>query len=107
MQLVIIMLQAMGDVVGGAAIAVVIAWLLWNLFKVTHYPELGPVAGFLIVATILVATHHGNRMLPMITIFSLISIFCGWSEGSAWRNRREARKRQHKGASLAGMHRFR
>ncbi|AYJ84619.1 hypothetical protein D3Y57_00495 (plasmid) [Sphingomonas paeninsulae] len=104
-QLLIILLQVIGDLVGGAAIAAAVSWALWNLFKVTHHPELGPVAGFLIVATILLATHQGTRMLPIITIFSLISIFCGWSEGSVWRSRIDAQKTKYKVIKVAGMHR--
>ncbi|WP_162987222.1 hypothetical protein [Sphingomonas paeninsulae] len=100
------MIQALGDVIGGAIIAIAMAWFSWNLFKIIHYPELGPVAGFFIVTASLVTTHHGSRMLPIIFIFSLISMFCGWSEAAAWRARRDERKGQRKGSNLAGVQRF-
>ncbi|MDB5701836.1 MAG: hypothetical protein JWL66_2035 [Sphingomonadales bacterium] len=93
MQLIVIFLQAMGDVAGGMVVALVTGLAFWNLFKLIHRPEWGPVVSFAIVTVILVSTHRVYRMVPMITLFGLMGIICSWSEGAAWRARRNGQNR--------------
>jgi hypothetical protein len=88
MQFIAIFFQAVGDIVGGIAVALLLALAFWNIFKLVGHPEWGPVVSFVIVTVILVSTHRAYRMVPMIALFSLVAIICSWSEGSAWRARR-------------------
>jgi hypothetical protein len=89
MGLIAIFLQAIGDIVGGMAVALVLGLAFWNIFKLIHHPEWGPVVSFVVVTAILVSTHRAYRMVPIIALFGLLGIVCSWSEGSAWRAHRK------------------
>jgi hypothetical protein len=89
MQFIAIIFQAVGDIVGGMVVALVLGLAFWNVFKLVGCPEWGPVVSFVIVTAVLVSTHRVYRMVPIIALFGLVGIICSWSEGAAWRARRK------------------
>lgn len=86
MMLLQIIVEAVGQVVGGLVAASLFCWLCWSAFKLVHHPEMSAV---LVVATLFAVWSFGLRspLLNLTVIYAALFAAWLWPAGLSWRRR--------------------
>lgn len=64
--MIMILINVLLAMVGGALVAGAIAWLSWTVLRWTGFPGIGPVIGFAVLAL----TLHSSDFAQMLLVFS-------------------------------------
>ncbi|WP_066824335.1 hypothetical protein [Sphingomonas mali] len=93
MQILLVIVESIGLVVGSIAAAILLCWLLWSAFRLIRHPAWGPP--IVILPVILWAANMLPRseFLRMTLVFALLAAIPFWIEGRAWRAAWIERKR--------------
>ena len=85
MDMLLVIAESVGLIVGSAAAAILLCWLLSRLFRTIRRPAWGPPV--VIVPVVLWATGVLPRsdFLHMTVMFALLAAIPFWMEGRAWR----------------------
>jgi len=85
MQILLVIVESIGLVVGSIAAAILLCWLLWSAFRLIRHPAWGPP--IVILPVILWAANMLPRseFLRMTLVFALLAAVPFWIEGRAWR----------------------
>lgn len=91
MQLILMVVEGIGLVIGSLALAVLLCWFLWYAFQLVQHPEWGA----LVVLTLILLAFAGelpkSQFLYMTLTFALVAAVPLWLAGRAWRKE----SRQH------------
>ena len=66
--MIMILVNVLLAMVGGALVAGAIAWLSWTMLRWTGYPGVGPAIGFAVLAL----TLHSSDFTQMLILFSAL-----------------------------------
>ena len=85
MQILLVIVESIGLIVGSVAAAILLCWLLWHAFRLIRHPAWGPP--IVVVPVILWAANMLPRsdFLRMTLVFALLAAIPVWVEGRAWR----------------------
>jgi len=84
--------EAAGTIIGSVAAAAVLCWLCWALFKLVHHPEWGAPTLLIMITLTCGRTVLHSEFLSMTFIFSALAAALAWPEGRAWRADHARRK---------------
>jgi hypothetical protein len=85
MQILLVIVESIGLIVGSVAAAILLCWFLWRTFRLIRHPAWGPP--IVVVPVILWAANMLPRsdFLRMTLVFALLAAIPFWIEGRAWR----------------------
>jgi hypothetical protein len=85
MQILLVIGESIGLIVGSVAAAILLCWFLWRAFWLIRHPAWGPP--IVVVPVILWAANMLPRsdFLRMTLVFALLAAIPFWIEGRAWR----------------------
>ena len=85
MQVLLVIVESIGLIVGSVAAAILLCWFLWRAFRLVRHPAWGPP--IVVVPVILWAANMLPRsdFLRMTLVFALLAAIPFWIEGRAWR----------------------
>jgi hypothetical protein len=82
-----IIVEAVGQVIGGLVAATLLCWLSWNTFRLVRHPEMSAV---LVLAILLVIRGLGlaSPLLNLKAAYAGLFAVWLWPAGLAWRRQR-------------------
>ncbi|QYE33250.1 hypothetical protein KZX46_00040 (plasmid) [Polymorphobacter sp. PAMC 29334] len=88
MQLILMVVEGIGLVVGSLALAVLLCWFLWYAFRLVRHPEWG--ASFVLMLLLLAVAGElpKSQFLDMTLTFAMFVAVPLWIAGRAWRDER-------------------
>jgi hypothetical protein len=93
--------EAAGTIIGSLAAAAILCWLCWALFKLVHHPEWGAPTLLTMIALNCGSSVLHSEFLSMTFIFSALAAALAWPEGRAWRaDRARRRSNSYPGAAM-------
>jgi hypothetical protein len=102
MDILLVIVESVGLVVGSIVAAILLCSLLWTVFKLVHHPAWGPP--IVVVPVILWAANllPRSEFLRMTMVFAMVAAVPFWVEGRAWRTAWTAARRPDGGSPARG-----
>jgi len=88
MQLILMVLEAIGLTVGSLAAAVLLCWFLWYAFRLVLHPELGVSVVLILLLLAFAGEFPKSQFLDMTLTFAVVAAVPLWFAGRAWRKQR-------------------
>ena len=85
MDMLLVIAESVGLIVGSAAAAILLCWLLSRLFRTIRHPAWGPPVVVVLVVLWAVGMLPRSDFLHMTLMFALLVAIPFWVEGRAWR----------------------
>jgi hypothetical protein len=77
--------EAFGIIVGSLLAATCLSWSCWNLFKLVRHPELGVPLILVVVLWVFGGSIVASEFLRMTLLFSIMAAVLLWFVGIEWR----------------------
>ncbi|AXJ97388.1 MULTISPECIES: hypothetical protein [unclassified Sphingomonas] len=85
MQLILMVVEAIGLVVGSLATAVLLCWFLWYAFRLVLHPEWGVSVVLMLLLLAFAGELPKSPFLDMTLTFAVVAAVPLWFAGHAWR----------------------
>ena len=90
MQLILMVVEAIGLVVGSLAAAVLLCWFLWYAFRLVLHPEWAVSVVLMLLLLAFAGELPKSQFLDMTLTFAVVAAVPLWFAGRAWRKQRSA-----------------